>query len=385
MLLTLEALNAEEGDCLLLHHGSTKDPRHILIDGGPASTYFNSLKPRLEELRKLHRLSASKSLPIELVVLSHTDEDHLDGLVQLFNELRKAREQSRPAPYRAESIWYNCFDDVIHNKEVAAIQSLANSPNPEIRALVAGVPGGRVLRDDADYLVVPINQDFDTFAMRKAKKAPLIPFDDLSLTVLSPSATELQSIEKAWDKYLQEHSLGDEGGVASTTKDSSVTNLSSIALLAEAGDKRLLLTGDARADQLLAGLKAAGKLSPAAPFVVDVFKLPHHGSCRNSTLELFQKVHASHYVISANGKDGNPDESVLEMLWTARGAGTWTVWTTFPKNAAKLIDATSKTDAKRVKALTDVQAWFDSHKVKVCYRKPKDLSIKIHLGDEKID
>ena len=385
MLLTLEALNAEEGDCLLLHHGSATEPRHILIDGGPGPTYLLALKPRLEALRKLHRLSASQSLSLELVVLSHTDEDHLDGMVKLFDEARKAKEQKRPIPYRAERIWYNTFDDIIQNNEVAAIQSLATSPSPEIRALVAGVSAGRALRDDANFLVVPINEEFDTFTMRTARKAPRVSLDDLSLTVLSPSAAELRSIEKAWDKYLKEHPTGKKGGVATTDKDTSVTNLSSIALLAEAGDQRLLLTGDARADQLLAGLKTAGKLRTAAPFVVDVLKIPHHGSCRNSTLELFQKVHASHYVISANGKDGNPDRSVLDMLWTARGSGNWTVWTTFPKNAATLIHGTTKTDAERVKALTEVQAWFDSHAVKVCYRKPKDISIKIHLGDEKIE
>ncbi len=382
MLLTLEALNAEEGDCLLLHHGSGTDPRHILIDGGPGSTYANSLKPRLDGLRKLHKLSSSQSLPIELVVLTHTDEDHLDGMVRFFRDLRKAKEQKNPSPYRVERIWYNTFDDVIHNKEVAAIASLATSPNPEMRALVAGVPGGRQLRDDADFLVVPINEEFDSFAMRTARKVPRVPMDDLTLSVLSPSAVELQAIEKAWDRYLQSHPTAASGGVAAATKDTSVTNLSSIALLAESGGKRLLLTGDARADQILAGLKTAGKLRTADPFVVDVFKLPHHGSNRNSTLELFQRVHASHYVISANGKHGNPDRGVLDMLWTARGSDDFTLWTTFPRNAATLVSGVG--EAERVEALREVQAWFDSHEVKVCYRKPKDLSIKIHLGDEKI-
>lgn len=384
MLLTLEALNAEEGDCLLLHHGSATDPRHIVVDGGPGPTYPNALKPRLEELRKLHRLSAAQPLPIELVVLSHTDEDHLDGVVRLFDDLRKAKEQKRAAPYRVERIYYNSFDDIVDNKEVAAIQSLASSPIPEVRALVAGVPGGRALRDAANYLRVPINQDFDTFAMRTARKAPRVLLDDLSLTVLSPSAAELQAIEKAWDKYLAEHAVDADGSVAAASKDTSITNLSSIALLCEAADKRLLLTGDARADQLLAGLKTAGKFKSGTPFSVDVLKLPHHGSCRNSTLELFEKVHASHYVISANGKHSNPDRSVLDMLWTARGPGDWTLWTTFPKNAAALIKGTTSGDAERAKALTEVQKWLDSHKVKVRYRKPKDLSIKIQLGDEEL-
>ena len=47
MLLTLEALNAEEGDCLLLSCGTAAEPQHILVDGGPRATYANSLRPRL--------------------------------------------------------------------------------------------------------------------------------------------------------------------------------------------------------------------------------------------------------------------------------------------------------------------------------------------------
>ena len=50
MLFTLEALPAEEGDCLLLHWGTREKPKIALIDGGPGRVYENDLRPRLEEL-----------------------------------------------------------------------------------------------------------------------------------------------------------------------------------------------------------------------------------------------------------------------------------------------------------------------------------------------
>ena len=47
MPLQLEALQANDGDCFLLH----SDAGTILIDGGSGGDYTKVLKKRLEELR----------------------------------------------------------------------------------------------------------------------------------------------------------------------------------------------------------------------------------------------------------------------------------------------------------------------------------------------
>ena len=414
MLLTLEALNAEEGDCLLLHCGTKAEPHHVLIDGGPRATFANTLMPRLRELRELHALDDAESLPIALAVLSHIDADHIDGLVAMFEELRAVEERNQPPPFQIQGLWYNGFDDVVGNREVASIESLAASASasPAVRAFIAGTKMGQALRDVTRRLGIPVNPGFQglalgrkqgrkqeerIFVMRTADKAPRIASGDLSLggltlTVLSPMAKELEDFEKSWDTYLkQQAKKKGKGGAAAVGVDRSPTNLSSITLLAEAGGKRLLLTGDARASQILDGLRVAGALADDKPCVVDVFKLPHHGSERNSTPELYQRVHAKHYVICANGKHGNPDRPVLDMIWKARGKGTWQLWTTFPKNAYKLIDPAAARTAteretleERREALEEVQAWFDAHAVKVNYRDPRKLAIRIDLGDEKL-
>lgn len=378
MILTLEALNAEEGDCLLLHHGNKKEPQHILIDGGPRGTYAKTLGPRLKELRKLHGLRDSASLSIELGVLTHTDSDHLDGLVALFDDLRKLKEQKQPLPFRIESLWYNSFDDLVGNREVAKVQSLEKSPARTVRAFAASVQNGRKLRDTAKLLAFPINQDFDTFAMQSASASPCIEFDELSLTVISPTPKELIAIEKAWDKFLKS-AAGKKalGGAAMFGDDDSPTNVSSIVVLAEAGDKRLLLTGDARAEEILTGLENAGLLPEHGALEVDVFKIPHHGSSRNSTPLLYQRVHAQHYVIAANGEHRNPDLATLEMLWRARGKGDWTLWTTFPQNAYQSVP-----NGERCETLRAIQRWIDSHEVKVRYRKPSEGSVRIELGTD---
>ena len=56
---------------------------------------------------------------------------------------------------------------------------------------------------------------------------------------------------------------------------------------------------------------------PRGTLHVDLFKLPHHGSDRNVTKTFFKTVTADEYIVSANGKDGNPDYSTLSWLITA--------------------------------------------------------------------
>ncbi len=76
----------------------------------------------------------------------------------------------------------------------------------------------------------------------------------------------------------------------------------------------MLLTGDGRGDHLLEGLQQAGVLKQDGAIYIDVFKLPHHGSARNVTPELFERIIADTYVICGDGKHDNPDFQTLEWL-----------------------------------------------------------------------
>ena len=61
--------------------------------------------------------------------------------------------------------------------------------------------------------------------------------------------------------------------------------------------------------------------TPKPPkLAVDILKLPHHGSIRNATPEFFQAIVARHYVISADGENGNPDLETLKVLTDVRAA-----------------------------------------------------------------
>ena len=81
----------------------------------------------------------------------------------------------------------------------------------------------------------------------------------------------------------------------------------------------MLLTGDARGDKVMAGLKQAGVLQTDESLEVDIIKFPHHASDNNVDPDFFRRVRAQHYVASGDGKHGNPERRTFEMLFGVVG------------------------------------------------------------------
>ncbi|HUR87241.1 MAG TPA: hypothetical protein VMY78_18075 [Solirubrobacteraceae bacterium] len=333
MIFSLEALQADHGDCLLLHAGTAEEPLLVLVDGGPSGIYERSLRPRLEELRA--QRAPDGRLRIDLAMVSHIDDDHVHGMVDLAAALVELQDDKRPLPYDVRTLWHNAFDDVVDDDDdelrTAALEILsepvADARADELRraglAIVASVGQGRRLRDDAGKLGWRLNAPFQGPVQLPATGVRRISLDDTTLTVICPHAEQLERLREAWDDWLKEHPKAVARDAAATAAfvDNSPYNLSSIVVLAEAGGKSMLLTGDARGDHVLAGLDEAG-VAKGGETEVDILKLPHHGSIRNLAPEFFARVKARHYVISANGRDGNPETETLETIVAAREGDT---------------------------------------------------------------
>ena len=384
MLFTLEALDASEGDCLLLLYGTVRQPRLMVIDGGPRSTCDAALLPRLLALRSA--FPRSTPLPIELMVVTHVDSDHIAGIVALTGRLLELRAAGTEAPLVIKELWHNSFDGVLGEQQVRrAIDFVNRLPEAEA-GVVASAKEGRKLHDDAAALGVAINAEFADLVARADDAGVEVPCGDgLTLTVLGPARQQLDDFRREWDATLGKQP-GAHGQVASTP-DTSRPNLASIVLLAECRGRSMLLAGDARGDHILAGLEAAGKLQPGGTMHLDVFKLPHHGSSRNNSEELLQRVTADTYVISANGKHGNPDRETLERLAAARGVTQYTVVCTFPEAAYKLVNPDAAGAEERREALLGFHEWARRQRargVTIEYREASALSVAIALGDEEL-
>jgi hypothetical protein len=384
MIFTLEALNAKYGDSLLLHYGKTNATRKLMvIDGGPPGVYKQTLRPRLMELKA--DLDDSEPLPIRLLMVSHIDEDHVAGVQALTGELVKDQDDDDPLPFDIATLWHNSFEDIIKGESKSTQASFAAAleirkedkklpdsvvTQPETIGAMNGasVAQGREVRNNADKLGLNINEGFNgemILVTKKGKKK--INFDGLSFTVLGPNQTNLDNLQVEWAKELEK--LKKKKKPKSQVVeylDKTATNLSSIIVLAEFGGKSMLLTGDARGDFVVEGLTNAGILKENQSFHVDLFKIPHHGSDRNAEKSLFQRVTAECYVISADGKYGNPDNKTLQMLSDARGQDPYTIYLT---NTLPRLVKFFKEEKQKGK------------KYKVVFRDENKPSLQINLGD----
>jgi hypothetical protein len=382
-MLVLEALRAKYGDALLLHSGDEDDPQLVVIDGGPPGVYNDALRPRLEELREERGLEEGTPLDIALMMVSHIDEDHIAGILQLVGKLKDLQASGEPRPWKIRRFWHNAFDDIIGNDDVAVAStasvvstaSIGDLLRPEGSLVLASVGQGRELRKLLDALGLAGNPPFKGL-VRAGKKA--FKIGDLTLTVVAPLEEEIAALQEDWDKKIKPI-LKKEKDAAARAKaaayvDESVYNLSSIVMLVESQGKRLLLTGDGRGDHTLRGLKEAKLLDKKGRMEVDVLKLPHHGSVRNVESDYFEAIRAKHYVVSADGKFDNPDLETLELISAARPDDKFTIHLTYPTNefnVPKIGKAIAKFFAKEKAA---------GRKYKVNTRASGDLSFRIELA-----
>jgi beta-lactamase superfamily II metal-dependent hydrolase len=354
MNFSLEVRRARKGDCLLLHYGTKADPRLMLIDAGPSSVYKPQLRPRLDEIRKKRKLTDNDSLPVDVVMVSHIDDDHIKGIIDLTTELRN-QESNHEAQYlTSKSLWHNSFDDLLKTTPPELDQagfgpaSMAASIDAEaldgddlsVLKVLASVPQGRALRDDAEFLrkaghgwdVNDVSKGSLILADKKTKAKKLD--GGINVTIVGPMVPELAKLQKDHDKYLKAKKLGQKttASLLAAYVDESVANLSSIVVMVEAGKKTILLTGDARGDKVLEGLRLTGLLGPGpkAKLKIDVLKVPHHGSSNNMETAFFTQVIADHYVFSGDGEHGNPERETLEMLLKARSKDSFTMYFTYP-------------------------------------------------------
>lgn len=368
-LFTLEALAAKEGDCLLLHWGDPSDPSLMLIDGGPPGVYRTFLRKRLDELR------ASRGQPLKLdhVMVSHVDSDHIAGILDLTGEMDRLEEAGRDVPYEIDEIWFNAFDDVLGNVEAAAFR--ANGQVAALRpdlwhmgAAIASVNQGRTLRDRARRRGLRVNGG-DTL-IRSGWIWDLT--DGLELHVIGPLDRRVDELQAAWDEEVRRNRWDVDPDVAAVAEylDDSPYNLGSIVVYAKLGSRTILLTGDARGDDVLDGLRDAGILTGNS-ILVDVLKVPHHGSDNNVKTDFFRTVRAHHYVISGDGKHHNPEVATLEMIVRARGRARYTVHMTYRDTKAG-----HKADLDAF--LNGLSA---ASRRKFVFRDPDRLGLRIDLGE----
>ncbi len=373
--MKLEIFQSDKGDCMLLE---AKSGELMLCDGGMRPSMRNHVRDKLGQLRKQER-------EIEFAYISHIDNDHISGVLQLLEDEVKWRvydyhqngqpvkPPKEPRPPVIKGILHNGFRDLItaNEKPIAslyaakAIESQLSMMAPslfgtavpelvdaaeEMQAIATGIPEAiqvsKLIAPEA--LDIPLNQPPGVTGPARLLYAggPGDEFDlgSMKFTLIGPTEKELKDLRDGWNHWLRNNKERlkkirsemkkriDEFSTGTLTDSPfdlrdwegipdyegvTVPNVASLMFMVEEAGKRLLLTGDAQQDFILAGLKRTGFLDDGY-LHLNVLKVQHHGSEHNMDIDFAKKVSADHYVFCGNGEHENPDLGVIDIIFNSR-------------------------------------------------------------------
>jgi hypothetical protein len=311
----IEMLPAKHGDALLVEYGDEDRTRRILIDGGPLKAY-----PELEK-----RLAAIPlgDQTVELLVVTHVDTDHVEGIIRLL----ALPEQKWPI--FVNEVWFNGWRHIEEARDL----------------------GGREGEFMSALIHYRLNNRWNTRFKGRAVRCGSVPSDEvkldgeMKLTLVSPDAEALAALLEdwkikvdkmdiepgdlaaAWDKLVEatkfhpdaELTLGPDDLTEKLRKllkggDPSTANGSSIAFIAEFAKKSCMFLGDAHMNVVCASLERLG-YSKEKPISVNAVKVSHHGSKHNITPRFLQLVDSKHWLFSSNGdKHSHPNQEAVEAV-----------------------------------------------------------------------
>lgn len=330
-MLKLIALPAGHGDTLWIETDSTV----VIFDSGP-SNFETSLVDRILALAK-------KGRSVDLLVISHIDDDHIGGILRFLSTERQALSYFK-------EIWFNGRRHLPPKREEFDVSQ--------------GVLLEKYLEKFEGW-----NRIFDgnTVSVETSPAKP-IAIGDLEISVLSPNETKLERLATLWDFEVAKFDEGsrlealklagkEEFAAKPVTKavavDQSKPNGSSIALLIAHEGKTILCCADAHPGLL------AENVSKYKPHhgKFDLVVLPHHGSAANVTKKFLLNVPATNYLISTNSsKPNRPDARSLQRMREVDSCAGATVWFNYP-------------------IPMDIKAWFDSEAAGILACKTGSLAL----------
>jgi beta-lactamase superfamily II metal-dependent hydrolase len=373
--MRLTAFQSDKGDCLLLTDSARK--KHILVDGGMSVSYNAHVAAAMGKLgaakKVLDIVYISHIDQDHIGGILKMFNDEAAWRVHEFhkketkknkkNKNKKSKPPAVPRPPKVREVWHNAFHvqldknagpiedalaamaPILAGSDLAEIRDEALKQSNLITSIGEAIKVSR--RISPKQLNIPLNPRSDGKLMMLRKKQKLIKIGDLNITIIGPTAAHLKELQKEWNTFLrsvkgkaqlkkiQDAARRDEERLGASEFDglfaslrlqaesfgdpNAVTapNLASLTLLVEDASSSVLLTGDARRDQIVDGLKEAGRLN-GGTFDVDVMKVPHHGSENNIDSDFVETVIARDYVFCGNGSSGNPNIDVIGMMFRRR-------------------------------------------------------------------
>jgi len=313
--MKIKLLKAGNGDSLFLSFNDGGINRNILIDGGVEQTYYSDATNANGELYSEIDSIRKRNESIDLLILTHIDNDHICGLLKWFELDNKAHEL-------VKNVWFNS------GKLIAAY---FNEPENEdlrvgLKIFSDSQTGVHEAIEYEDYLIKK-----EIWNQKLIIEGQKLEECGVKIQILSPNEAQLKRLikeykektgdpaytagkEKDWDKNIKDFIEEENKPEFRFVQDNKPKNGSSISFILTLNSKHFLFLADSHPKGIVKQLKSLG-FSMDKPLKVEVMKVSHHGSKANTNKELLEIVKTENYIISTDSSGHNhPNKRTLARI-----------------------------------------------------------------------
>lgn len=255
-----------------------------------------------------------KNLRVDLLVITHIDDDHIAGIIKLYqdNEINTSI---------IDKVWFN--SGTLISSEISGIdmcnREIPLNPLSRKMSVRQGLTLERTL------------QKSDCWHKELVYYGQLHNIEDITFKILSPDIETLKELNIRWDSEIEKiennsirkkkmssntdyHKTINELCAEEFEEDTSLFNRSSIAFLLEYENYKLLMLGDSHPSIIVTSLKKLG-YSEENKLKIDIMKISHHASKKNTSTELLRLLDCTEFIISSDGsKHGLPNKQSLARI-----------------------------------------------------------------------
>ena len=290
--IKINFFKADNGDSFLLEFDNSTS---LLIDGG----LKKSMRRNIVNIKEIYKKTA-----VNAIILTHIDKDHINGIIELFEK----------HSYLIPKISMMIFNDSNSLKDfIPTCDSYRKirigSYNNSLTSYQQSITLEDLLENHS------INRITKITALKK-----FVINNEISVIALSPSIYSMNKYHNWLEKKRHVYTSPSKDYKYSINElynslfheDDRVENVSSISLLLEYKNKKLLFLGDSIPSDIASALIDLG-YSEKNKLEVDVVKISHHGSRNNTSTEMLRLIKCSKFLISTNGTE-HPNKECLSRI-----------------------------------------------------------------------
>lgn len=281
-----------------------------MIDSGVSKTYEYKIGRLKKEgsLKKVILDLQEKDQNIDLLIITHVDDDHIGGILKYF-------ASNDYDSNLIKKVWFNSgrlINEYFQRNSENQNEQELNEFDTTNTSISQGVTFESKIESIWDKRL--IKSSLEEINEQGIKFKILSPNDEKLKKLLTKwekeAVSSLTSSETDYDKTIEYLTESDE-----FKEDQSIHNGSSVAFILEILDKKMLFLGDAHPSTIIEKLIEDG-ISENNKLKLDFVKLSHHASKANTSYELLKLIDCKKFIVLTDGSfHGLPNKVTFSRIF----------------------------------------------------------------------